>query len=144
MDAPRPPAVQRLVDGLALFDDWEERYRALIDLGKRLAPLTDEQRVEANRVQGCVSQVWLVNDPEGAEVGHLAFRADSDSFIMKGLLALLLSLYNDRQPAEILATDSTALFAELGLDGHLSPLRSNGLASIDKTIRARAGVAAGV
>jgi cysteine desulfuration protein SufE len=143
MDATRPPAVQRLVDGLALFDDWEERYRALIDLGKRLTPLTDEERSEANRVQGCVSQVWLVNDPAGAREGHLAFRADSDSFIMKGLVALLLALYNDRAPEEILGTDSTVLFAELGLDRHLSPLRSNGLASIDKTIRARAKVAAG-
>ncbi len=133
-----PAELTRLIEGLSLFPDWEERYRAIIDLGKRLTPLTDEERVEANRVRGCVSQVWLVEDEPDADPVRLHFRADSDSFIVKGLIAILLKMYDGREPSEIVAMDSTAVFKDLGLDRHLSPLRSNGLFNIDKQIKLRA------
>ena len=133
-----PAELTRLIEGLALFPDWEDRYRAIIDLGKRLEPLTEEEQVEENRVRGCVSQVWLVEDDPDADPVRLHFRADSDSFIVKGLIAILLKMYDGRTPQEIVDTDSTAVFKDLGLDRHLSPLRSNGLFSIDKQIKQRA------
>ena len=130
------PELRRLIDGLKLFDSWEDRYRTIIDLGKKLPPFPAEAQTDENRVRGCVSQVWLVSEP--TDDGHLGLQADSDSFIIKGLLSMLLLMYADRTPAEILEIDSRATFAEVGLDRHLSPLRSNGLASIDKEIRRRA------
>ena len=132
------PELRRLIDGLKLFDSWEDRYRTIIDLGKRLPPFPDDEKTDANRVRGCVSQVWLLSDTDD---GRLTFRADSDSFIMKGLLGILMLMYSDRTPEEIVATDGRATFAEVGLHRHLSPLRSNGLASIDKEIHRRAEAA---
>lgn len=133
-----PSSLQRLIDGFELLPEWEDRYRAIIDLGKKLAPLTDEEHADENRVRGCVSQVWLIEDEPEQDPLRVRFRADSDSFIVKGLIGILLAMYDGRTPAEIMDTDSKAAFGLLGLDRHLSPLRSNGLFSIDREMRKRA------
>ena len=109
-----------------------ERYRHVIDLGKTLAPMTDAERGEDNKVRGCASQVWLVTERMG---DRLVFRGDSDAHIVRGLVAILLRLYSGRTPAEILAFDPKAAFARLGLAGALSQQRSNGLFSMVERIR---------
>jgi len=123
-----------------LLGDWEERYRYVIDLGRDLAPLSDAERSDANKVRGCASQVWLVTEPQGD--GTLRFRGDSDAHIVRGLIAILLRLYSGRTPAEIGAFDAHAAFAKLGLSGALSAQRSNGLASMVARIRRDAELAA--
>jgi cysteine desulfuration protein SufE len=127
---------QHLEDLAAEFDvlgDWEERYRYVIDLGKDLAPLSDAERSEANKVRGCASQVWLVTEPQAD--GTLRFRGDSDAHIVRGLIAILLRLYSGRGPQEITDFDAKAAFETLGLAGALSAQRSNGLASMVGRIR---------
>jgi cysteine desulfuration protein SufE len=113
--------------------DWEERYRYVIELGRGLAPIEDAERSDANKVRGCASQVWLVRDP--AQDGRLRFRGDSDAHIVRGLIAILLRLYSDRAPQDILAFDAPGAFARLGLTGALSRQRANGLASMVERIR---------
>ena len=126
-------ALAELKDEFDLLGDWEERYRYVIELGRDLAPLTDGERVEANKVRGCASQVWLVTEPQAD--GTLRFRGDSDAHIVRGLIAILLRLYSGRRPAEITAFDAKAAFEKLGLSGALSAQRSNGLASMVARIR---------
>ncbi|MFC3070975.1 SufE family protein [Phenylobacterium soli] len=123
-----------------LLGDWEERYRYVIELGKELAPLSDAERSDLNKVRGCASQVWLVTEPQGD--GGLRFRGDSDAHIVRGLIALVLRLYSGRHPADILAFDAKAAFERLGLTGALSSQRSNGLASMVARIRRDAELAA--
>jgi cysteine desulfuration protein SufE len=128
--------VQDLDDLAAEFEflgDWEERYRYVIELGRELAPLSPDEHVDANKVRGCASQVWLVTEP--TPDGRLAFRGDSDAHIVRGLIAILLRLYSGRTPQEILAFDAKAGFARLGLAGALSQQRSNGLFSMVERIR---------
>ena len=120
-----------------VLGDWEERYRYVIDLGRTLAPLTDAERSDANKVRGCASQVWLVTEPQAD--GTLRFRGDSDAHIVRGLIAILLRLFSGRGPAEITAFDAEAAFETLGLKGALSQQRSNGLASMAARIRRDAG-----
>jgi cysteine desulfuration protein SufE len=122
-----------------ILGDWEERYRYVIDLGRDLAPLSDAERSEANKVRGCASQVWLVREPQAD--GSLRFRGDSDAHIVRGLIAILLRLYSGRPPEQILAFDASAAFAALGLSGALSQQRSNGLASMVARIRRDAELA---
>ena len=122
-----------------ILGDWEERYRYVIDLGRDLAPLSDTERSEANKVRGCASQVWLVREPQAD--GALRFRGDSDAHIVRGLIAILLRLYSGRRPEEILDFDAPAAFAALGLSGALSQQRSNGLASMVARIRRDAELA---
>jgi cysteine desulfuration protein SufE len=109
-----------------------ERYRHVIDLGRQLAPLSDAERSDANKVRGCASQVWLVTERQG---DRLWFRGDSDAHIVRGLIAILLHLYSGRTIAEILGFDAKAAFARLGLSGALSQQRSNGLFSMVERIR---------
>ena len=138
-----PAIADELAELAAEFEvlgDWEERYRYVIDLGKDLAPLSDAERSDANKVRGCASQVWLVTEPRAD--GTLTFRGDSDAHIVRGLIAIVLRLFSGRQPAEILAFDAPAAFETLGLRGALSQQRSNGLASMVGRIRADAGRAA--
>lgn len=116
-----------------VLGDWEERYRYVIDLGRDLAPLSDAERSDANKVRGCASQVWLVTEPQID--GTIGFRGDSDAHIVRGLIAILLRLYSGRTPAEVLAFDAAAAFETLGLKGALSQQRSNGLASMVARIR---------
>ena len=124
---------QDLAAEFDLLGDWEERYRYVIDLGRDLAPLTDAERSQANKVRGCASQVWLVTEPQGD--GALKFRGDSDAHIVRGLIAILLRLFSGHSPAEITAFDAKAAFEKLGLSGALSAQRSNGLASMVARIR---------
>ena len=126
-------ALTELKDEFDLLGDWEERYRYVIELGRELAPLTDAERSEANKVRGCASQVWLVTEPQ--DDGTLRFRGDSDAHIVRGLIAILLRLFSGRRPQEILAFDAKAAFEQLGLTGALSSQRSNGLASMAARIR---------
>ena len=123
-----------------LLGDWEQRYRHVIDLGRGLEPLSPTERTEANKVRGCASQVWLITEPQGD--GGLKFRGDSDAHIVRGLIAILLQLFSGRAPAQILAFDAKAAFAQLGLTGHLSAQRSNGLFSMVERIRRDAASAA--
>jgi cysteine desulfuration protein SufE len=117
----------------ALLDDWEDRYRYVIELGRTLPPFPEALRADANKVRGCASQVWLVTEPQSD--GTLRFRGDSDAHIVRGLIAVLMRLYSGRAPAEILAFDAKAGFERLGLSGHLSSQRSNGLFSMVERIR---------
>lgn len=121
-----------LADDFSAFDDWEDRYRYVIDLGRDLAGLPPEERTEANRVRGCASQVWLAADRKGEE---FYFRADSDAHIVRGLIAILLAIYSGRSAEEILAFDAKAGFEKLGLMGALSQQRTNGLFSMVERIR---------
>ena len=122
-----------------LLGDWEERYRYVIELGRELAPLSDAERNEINKVRGCASQVWLVTEPQGD--GSLRFRGDSDAHIVRGLIAVLLRLFSGRPRSAILAFDAKAAFEKLGFTGALSAQRSNGLASMVARIRRDAGLA---
>lgn len=125
--------LQDLAAEFDLLGDWEERYRYVIELGRELEPLTDAERSDANKVRGCASQVWLVTEPQPD--GAVKFRGDSDAHIVRGLIAILLRLFSDRTPAEILAFDVKAAFDRLGLSGALSAQRSNGLAAMATRIR---------
>jgi cysteine desulfuration protein SufE len=123
----------------AVLDDWEDRYRYVIELGRTLPPLPEELRTDANKVRGCASQVWLATHVErGDGSPQLTFEADSDAHIVRGLIAILFAIYDRRSADEILATDADRLFGELGLKEHLTPQRSNGLASMVARIRADA------
>ncbi len=123
----------------AVLDDWEDRYRYVIELGRSLAPLPEELRTEANKVRGCASQVWFATHVDPANgAPQLTFQADSDAHIVRGLIAILFAIYNHRSADEILETDAERIFTELGLKEHLTPQRSNGLASMVARIRADA------
>jgi cysteine desulfuration protein SufE len=139
-----PPMTATLDDIIAdfeLLDDWEDRYRYIIDLGRQLEPLPDSARVEGNKVQGCVSQVWLqTSKGEGADPA-IQFRGDSDAHIVKGLVAIILALYSGQPASTITATDPNALLKKLGLNEHLSPQRSNGLKAMVGRIQRDAGMA---
>ena len=141
-------AISDIEQDFALLPDWEERIAYLIDLGRALAPLHDSERVEANRVRGCASQVWLVRDADPAPntgAGALHFRGDSDAHLVKGEIALLLRIFSERTPAEILSVDPHAVFARLGLKDALTAQRSNGLFAMMNRIQAdaRAATASG-
>lgn len=120
----------------AFLDEWDERYKYLIDLGRNLAPYPEEFRDEAHKVRGCASQVWLHAARDG---GAIVLKGDSDAHIVKGLVALMIALYSGKTPAEMLAVDPHAALAPFDLEGHLTPQRSNGLASMIVRIREIAG-----
>ena len=124
-------AQDEVIEEFALFDDWMDRYQYLIDLGRRLPALTESELVEENKIKGCQSQVWFVASQED---GRLKFRAISDAAIVSGLIALLLRIYSDRSPDDILNTPASFVSA-LNLEQHLSPTRSNGLAAMLSAIR---------
>jgi cysteine desulfuration protein SufE len=118
---------EELKDNFALFDDWDDRYSYLIDLGRKLPDLPDEYKTDVTKVRGCMSQVWLV---PGGDKQHFAFAADSDSSIVKGLIAVLASLFIGRPAADVAATDAEGEFKNLGLEQHLSPNRRNGFVAM--------------
>lgn len=132
--------VDELVENFEFFDDWEDRYAYVIDLGKKLPDMPADEMVDANKVRGCMSQVWLVSETgqngEGRKV--MKFRATSDAFIVKGLIAILMELFNGRPPEYILETDAIDVMRRIGLDQHLSPNRRNGLVAMVDRIRAEA------
>ena len=137
----QPPAtIAEIEENFALLDDWEDRYRYVIELGRTLSPLTEAEHSPENKVRGCASQVWLVSEvlPDTASGPRLAFRGDSDAHIVGGLIAILIAHYSGRLAAEIVRLDTEALFGRLGLRDHLTPQRSNGLASMVERIRSDA------
>ncbi len=135
-----PMTLDELVDNFSLFDDWEDRYRYIIDLGHKLDPLPEEAHCRENKVEGCISQVWLTHAVAIGDDGlpRLVFRADSDAHIVRGLLAILLILFSGKTPQEILAIDADAELAKLDLAQHISPNRRNGVFSVVNVIRALA------
>lgn len=135
--------IDQIIADFELLDDWEDRYRYVIELGKTLAPLPDAEHNDANKVRGCASQVWLSTRREnGAGEPVLHFVGDSDALIVRGLVAIAIALYDGKPASEILTTDADALFAELGLKEHLTAQRSNGLRALVDRIRADARAAA--
>jgi cysteine desulfuration protein SufE len=127
-----------LVETFEFLDDWEDRYRHVIDMGKAMDPLEEALRVPATKVDGCASQVWLV--PQIKE-GVFTFRGASDAMIVQGLIAVLSALYNDQPVADVLTIDAPAELARLGLNDHLSAQRSNGLRAMVDRIRETAAAA---
>lgn len=125
-------------DDFAFLDDWEDRYRYLIELGRKLEPLPESARTPQNKVSGCASQVWLTTQVED---GTLHFIGDSDAHIVRGLIAVLIALVNGRTPEEIASVDAISKFSELGLEAHLSAQRSNGLRAMIQRVRADAEAA---
>jgi cysteine desulfuration protein SufE len=137
--------IDEILDNFSLLDAWDDRYRYVIELGRGLAPLPDAARTEANKVQGCASQVWLSTDvqPNGQAGPVLNFVGDSDAHIVRGLVAILFALYSGRHAREILDIDALDLFDRIGLREHLTPQRSNGLRSMVERIRTEARAAMG-
>jgi cysteine desulfuration protein SufE len=133
-------AIDEILDNFALLDDWDDRYRYIIELGRTLAPLPDSARTDAHKVQGCASQVWLQTSvrPGGSAGPILTFTGDSDAHIVRGLIAILFALYSGRGANDILALDPISTFDAMGLREHLTPQRSNGLRSMVERIRAEA------
>ncbi len=127
------PAIDQVIDDFNILDDWEDKYRYVIELGRELASLTDVERIDANKVRGCASQVWLIPSRDGDK--HV-FRGDSDALIVKGLVAILLKLYSGATASEIASRDARAVFELLGLGGHLSQQRSNGFFSMVERVKA--------
>lgn len=136
-------SIDEITENFALLDDWEDRYRYVIELGGGLAPLSDAEHSPETKVRGCASQVWLVSEtePGGANGPVLHFRGDSDAHIVRGLIAILFAIYSGKAARDILRIDAEALFSRLGLREHLTQQRSNGLASMVERIRADASAA---
>ena len=134
--------IERIVEDFELLDSWDDRYRYVIELGRKLPALSPEDHNDANKVQGCASQVWLTSahlpaaNPSGSPI--LRFEGDSDAHIVKGLIAILFALYSDESAEKILATDANALFNKLGLGEHLTPQRSNGFRSMVERMKSDA------
>jgi cysteine desulfuration protein SufE len=130
------PAFEEIADTFEFLDDWEDRYRHVIDLGRAMPPLEDGLRVPATKVEGCASQVWLVPEIDGSgAAARLGFRGDSDAMIVRGLIAVLIALYGGLSAREALGVDAQAELGRLGLDDHLSSQRSNGLRAMVERIR---------
>ena len=132
--------IDEIRDNFALLDEWDDRYRYVIELGRTLEPLSEAEHSAENKVQGCVSQVWLSKRVEGDAHGEprLIYVGDSDAHIVRGLVAILLALYSGKTAREILDTDALAVFDGLALREHLTPQRSNGLRSMVERIRREA------
>ena len=136
--------IDEIRDNFELLEEWDDRYRYVIELGRTLEPMPEAEHSSENKVQGCVSQVWLSRKMDRSGNGPvLQYLGDSDAHIVRGLIAILLTLYSGRTPQEILATDATGVFDEFGFRDHLTPQRSNGLRAMVERIRtdARAALA---
>jgi cysteine desulfuration protein SufE len=131
-------AIDELISDFDMLDDWEDRYRHLIELGRALPPMDEALKTPATKVMGCASQVWIFSQIHGSK---LRLQGDSDALIVKGLIAIVLMLFQPMTRAEIMDCDATTVFAKLGLKDHLTPQRSNGLASMVARIKADAAQA---
>jgi cysteine desulfuration protein SufE len=129
--------INEIRENFALLDDWDDRYRYVIELGRTLDPMPEAEHSAANKVQGCASQVWLSKRVERGGTGEplLKYRGDSDAHIVRGLIAILLTLFSGQTPQQILSTDAIAVFDEFGFREHLTPQRSNGLRAMVERIR---------
>ncbi len=133
---------EQLIEDFNFLEDWEDRYRYVIELGRDLEPLSDQQRTDLNKVRGCASQVWLHTDIEpGSDDPRMTFTGDSDAHIVRGLIAILFTILSGQRASEILATNALDVFKKIGLHEHLTPQRSNGLASMVERIRSDATLA---
>jgi cysteine desulfuration protein SufE len=131
--------IDEIRDNFALLEDWDDRYRYVIELGRTLQPMPEAEHSQDNKVQGCASQVWLSKQVDrGGDEPVLNYLGDSDAHIVRGLIAILLTLYSGHTPRQILGTDAPAVFDELGFREHLTPQRSNGLRSMVERIRSDA------
>jgi cysteine desulfuration protein SufE len=139
--------IDEIIDNFLLLEEWDDRYRYVIELGRSLSPLDERDRNEANKVQGCASQVWLATSvrPNGRDGPVLFFAGDSDAHIVRGLIAILFAIYSGQHARNILTTDAIEVFNRIGLREHLTPQRSNGFRSMVERIKsdARAALAAG-
>lgn len=137
---PLMSAIEAIIEDFELLDDWEDRYRYLIELGRALEPLDEAAHNETNKVRGCASQVWLETSVDRREGGApvLTFRGDSDAHIVRGLVRLVIAFYSGREANEIVEADAVELFRRLGLVEHLTPQRSNGVRSMVERIRSDA------
>ncbi len=131
-------SLEQIIDDFAYLDDWEDRYRYIIELGKALPDFDEADKTAENKVSGCASQVWLVSSDGGGADPVMNLRGDSDAHIVKGLVAIVLALYSGRKASEIAALDALDTFTEIGLVEHLSAQRANGLRSMVKRIRGEA------
>ena len=127
--------IEELIEDFEYLEDWEDRYQEIIDLGKQIPPLPERYKTDAYKVRGCVSQVWLVPNVSASSPPVITFSADSDAHIVRGLVAILLMMYSDQTPQDILNADIQGLFDKLDLASHLSPSRSNGFQAMIKKIR---------
>lgn len=137
-----PSSLDDIRETFSLIDDWEERYRYVIDLGKELPPLANDQRNDANKVAGCASQVWLAAQSDGQQPDPvITYAGDSDAHIVRGLVAITIAACSGQHASDILAYDANGLFAELGLSEHLTPQRSNGVRAMVERVRRDARMA---
>ena len=132
--------IDEIIDNFSLLEEWDDRYRYVIELGRSLPQLDERERSDANKVQGCASQVWLATKvrPDGAGGPLLSFAGDSDAHIVRGLIAILFAIYSGKHARDILNTNAIALFERMGLKEHLTPQRSNGFRSMVERIRSDA------
>jgi cysteine desulfuration protein SufE len=135
------PTIENIIENLGFLEDWEDRYRYIIELGRMVDPMPEVYKTESNKVRGCASQVWLHAATTQSEPPVLTFMGDSDAHIVRGLVALALALYSGKSAPDIIATDAFALFSSLGLKEHLSAQRSNGFRSLIDKIQAEAALA---
>ena len=136
--ADTPLSIDDIVENFSILDDWDDRYRYLIELGRTLAPLPEAAHSDANKVRGCASQVWLETIVSDARPPVLTFLGDSDAHIVRGLVALILTFYSGKTAAHILGEDALGLFEKLGLHAHLTPQRSNGVKAMVERIKSEA------
>jgi cysteine desulfuration protein SufE len=137
------PDIEEIFENFSVLDDWDDRYRYLIELGRELPLLAEAAHSDANKVQGCASQVWLDTSVRPNDTGGpvLTFEGDSDAHIVRGLIAILFAIFSGKHARDILATDALRLFEQMGLREHLTPQRSNGFRSMVERIRTDARVA---
>jgi cysteine desulfuration protein SufE len=141
IEAMTATTIETIRDDFAFLEDWEDRYRYIIELGEQLEPYPDSARDAEHKVQGCVSQVWLLTKRTGAGDPLLEFKGDSDAHIVRGLVAIMLALFSGRRASEIIGIEAEAVMREFGLDEHLTPQRANGLRSMIKRIKREAEAA---
>lgn len=136
--------IDEIIENFEFLDDWDDRYKYLIELGSMLDPLEEEYRVRQNKVQGCVSQVWVISNTADGNDPVLTFRGASDAHIVSGLIAIAFAIFSGKKASDILATDEAEIFGRINLSEHITPQRSNGLKSLVNRIKedARRAIAA--
>lgn len=132
------PPIEDIVENFEFLDEWDDRYRYVIELGRMLEPMEEGQHNAENKVEGCVSQVWLTCETSANAPTKLHFKGDSDAHIVRGLVAIALAAANDKTPEDVLATDMNGIISQIGLEEHLTPQRANGLQAMIGRIRAHA------
>lgn len=133
--------IDEIIENFEFLDDWEDRYKYLIELGNKLEPFPDSERHDHNKVQGCVSQVWVVTSVSEGDNPVLNILGDSDAHIVRGLVAIALAIFSGKHASNIVSIDETALFNKIGLSEHITPQRSNGLRSLVARIKSDAQAA---